>query len=123
MPIAVVAILAAIPLLRESKAEGDTRYDVPGALLVTTGLASLVYGFFRAESGWGSWDTVTFLALGVVLLAVFVRVEARVSHPLLPLRLVTDRSRTGAYLTRCWSARRCSEPCSTSPSTSRSCWA
>lgn len=98
VPIAAVAILAAIPLLRESKADGDTHYDVPGAVLVTAGLASLVYGFSRAESGWGSWDTVTFLALGVVLLAAFVRVEARVSHPLLPLRVLTDRVRGGAYL-------------------------
>jgi hypothetical protein len=98
VPIAAVAVLAAIPLLRESRADGDTRYDVPGAVLVTAGLASLVYGFSRAESGWGSWDTVTFLAVGVVLLAAFVRVEAHVSHPLLPLRVLTDRSRAGAYL-------------------------
>jgi EmrB/QacA subfamily drug resistance transporter len=98
LPIAAVAVLAAIPLLRESKADGDTRYDIPGAVLVTAGLASLVYGFSRAESGWGRWDTVTFLAVGVLLLAAFVRVEARVSHPLLPLRVLTDRSRAGAYL-------------------------
>jgi EmrB/QacA subfamily drug resistance transporter len=98
VPIAVVAIAAAVPLLKESRADGDTRYDVPGAVLVTAGLASLVYGFSRAESGWGRWDTITFIALGVVLLAAFVRVEARTAHPLLPLRVVADRVRGGAYL-------------------------
>ncbi|WP_375387283.1 MULTISPECIES: MFS transporter [Actinomycetes] len=98
VPIAAVAIVAAIVLLRESRADGDTRYDVPGAVLVTGGLASLVYGFSRAESGWASWDTITFLALGVVLLAAFVRVEARSAHPLLPLRVLADRVRGGAYL-------------------------
>lgn len=98
VPIAAVAILAAIPLLRESRADGDTHYDIPGAVLVTVGLASLVYGFSRAESGWGSWDTITFLAVGVLLIAAFVRVEAKVSHPLLPLRVLTNRVRGGAYL-------------------------
>ena len=98
VPIAVVAIAAALPLLEESRADGDTRYDVPGAVLVTAGLASLVYGFSQAEGGWGRWDTVTFLALGVVLLAAFVRVESRTGHALLPMRVLADRTRGGAYL-------------------------
>lgn len=98
VPIAAVAIAAAVPLLKESRADGDTRYDVPGAVLVTAGLASLVYGFSRAEDGWGRWDTVTFLALGVVLLAGFVLVERRTGHALLPMRVLADRTRGGAYL-------------------------
>lgn len=98
VPIAVVAIAAAVPLLKESRADGDTRYDVPGAALVTAGLASLVYGFSRAEDGWGRWDTVTFLALGVALLATFVLVERRTGHALLPMRVLADRTRGGAYL-------------------------
>ncbi|HEY5821008.1 MAG TPA: MFS transporter [Propionibacteriaceae bacterium] len=99
VPIAVVAILAALPLLPESKADGDTRYDLPGAVLVTAGLASLVYGFSRAEAGWGRLDTIGFLALGVAMLAAFVVVERRVSNPLLPMRVLADRVRGGAYLT------------------------
>ncbi|GAA1431418.1 MFS transporter [Microlunatus lacustris] len=98
VPIAVVAIAAALPLLKESRAEGHNRYDVPGAILVTAGLASLVYGFSQAEGGWGQWDTVTFLVLGVVLLAVFVRVESRTDHALLPMRVLASRTRGGAYL-------------------------
>ncbi len=98
VPIAVVAIAAAWPLLTESRAGGHNRYDVPGAVLVTAGLASLVYGFSRAEGGWGRWDTVTFLVLGVLLLAAFVRVESMSGHALLPLRVLASRTRGGAYL-------------------------
>ncbi|MDQ0736633.1 MFS transporter [Arthrobacter agilis] len=98
VPIAVVAIAVGIPLLRESRADGSTRYDVPGAVLVSLGLASVVYGFSRAEAGWIRADTLGFLALGVVLLGLFVLVESRSAHPLLPLRIITHRARAGAYL-------------------------
>ena len=47
-PFALIVAAAAIPLVHESKAHGDTRYDVPGVLLATTGLFSLVYGFTEA---------------------------------------------------------------------------
>ena len=47
LPVAVLAIVLAIPIVPESKAPGDTSYDVPGAVLVTLGLASFVYGFTR----------------------------------------------------------------------------
>ncbi|MDY7542717.1 MULTISPECIES: MFS transporter [unclassified Cryobacterium] len=98
VPIALVAILAAIPLMEESRAHGNTRYDLPGVILIVTGLASLVYGFSQAENGWGRVETIGFLALGVVLLVAFVVVEARATNPLLPLRVVTDRVRGGAFL-------------------------
>ena len=48
VPIALGAALAAVPIVHESKAPGNTRYDVPGALLATLGLVSLVYGFTEA---------------------------------------------------------------------------
>jgi EmrB/QacA subfamily drug resistance transporter len=98
VPIALVAILAGIPLLRESRAHGNTSYDLPGAVLVVSGLASLVFGFAQAENGWGRPATIVFLALGVVLLVAFAFVETRVSNPLLPLRVVTNRVRGGAFL-------------------------
>ena len=67
-------------------------------MVVTVGLGSLVYGFSLAEHGWGSPLTIAFLAVGVVLLALFVWIESRVAQPLLPLRIVTDRVRGGAFL-------------------------
>ena len=58
-----------------------------------------MFGFSRAEAvGWGAPITVGFLAAAVVLLAGFVAMERRSSHPLLPLRVVLDRNRGGAYL-------------------------
>lgn len=99
IPIAAVALFAAIPLVPESRAHGDTRYDIPGAVVVTAGLVSLVYGFTKAaEEGWDATATIGFIAAGVLLLAAFVVIELRSSHPLLPLRILLDRNRGGAYL-------------------------
>ena len=99
VPIAIVAIAAAIPVVRESKAHGNTRYDVPGAILVALGLGSLVFGFAQAENGWTSWPVLVCLPLGLVLLGLFVFVEKRSNHPLLPLRIMANKVRGGAFLT------------------------
>ncbi len=97
VPIALAALLGSRWVVRESRAEGRAHYDVAGAASVIAGLVSLVYGFSRAESaGWGAGSTVTYLVVGAVLLAAFVAIEARVAHPLLPLRLLGDRTRAGA---------------------------
>jgi EmrB/QacA subfamily drug resistance transporter len=99
IPVALIAFVAALPLVRESRAEGDTRYDVPGAVLATTGLAALVYGFTKAATdGWGSAVTIAWLAAAGVLLVGFVVWEARTAHPLLPLRVVLDRNRGASFL-------------------------
>jgi EmrB/QacA subfamily drug resistance transporter len=98
-PIAIVAALAAARFVTESRAEGDTRYDVPGALAATAGLTTLVYGFTKANTdGWGSRVTISLLAAAVALLATFVVIELRSRHPLLPMRVILDRSRGGSYL-------------------------
>jgi EmrB/QacA subfamily drug resistance transporter len=100
VPIAVIAFVAALPIVRESKAEGNTHYDIGGALLATLGLVSLVYGFTKAATdGWGSGSTLGFLGGAVVLLAAFVVLESRVANPLLPLRVVLDRNRGASFLT------------------------
>ncbi len=101
VPIAVVAAIAAVAVVHESKATGNTRYDVPGAVLVTAGLVAVVYGFTEAAKqgvGWSSATTLGLLGGGVALLAAFVVVERRSLHPLLPLRVVLDRNRGGAFL-------------------------
>jgi EmrB/QacA subfamily drug resistance transporter len=99
VPIAILTAFAASRLVSESRATGSTRYDIPGAMLSTAGLVSLVYGFTKAESdGWSSTVTLVFLGLAVVLLLAFVYLETRTSHPLLPLRVPADRNRGGAYV-------------------------
>jgi EmrB/QacA subfamily drug resistance transporter len=113
LPVAIIAILAAIPIVPESRAPGDTSYDVPGAVLVTLGLASFVYGFTRVAqtsqenaqpggsgaSGWSEPLALLFIAVGVLLVTAFVVLELRTRNPLLPMRIVLDRNRGGAYLT------------------------
>lgn len=98
VPIVLVAIIAAAFVVSESRAEGRNRLDVVGTIVVAAGLASLVYGFTRAEDGWGSAVVIGFIALGAGLLALFVVVERRSDHPLLPMRVLADRVRGGAFL-------------------------
>jgi EmrB/QacA subfamily drug resistance transporter len=99
VPIAAVTAIAAVPLVRESKAHGNTSYDIPGTLSVTAGLVSLVYGFtLAAQDGWMSGPTLTFLGIAVVLLAAFVTIEIKSANPLLPMRVILDRNRGGSYL-------------------------
>ncbi len=98
VPIAMIAVIGGLVFINESRATGNTRYDMPGAILVVGGLASVVFGFSRAEEGWDRLDTIGFLALGVVLLAAFVWVESRVANPMLPLRVILNPVRGGAFL-------------------------
>jgi EmrB/QacA subfamily drug resistance transporter len=99
VPIAIVVAIAALPLLRESRAEGNRTYDIPGAVIATSGLVSLVYGFTNASThSWGAPLTVGLIVLSVALLAAFVLWESRAANPLLPLRVVLDRNRGGSYL-------------------------
>ncbi len=98
-PIAIVAALLAIKFVHESKASGDNSYDIPGVVTATAGLFSLTYGFNEAATkGWSSSTTISFLVAAVVLLIIFVAIEAKVSNPLMPLRVVTERNRGGSYL-------------------------
>ncbi|SNT65486.1 drug resistance transporter, EmrB/QacA subfamily [Asanoa hainanensis] len=99
VPFALVATIGAIPTIHDTTGvRRRERLDVPGVMLATAGLVALVYGFTRAESdGWtAGWTLGSFLASAVLLLA-FVLVEARVPNPLLPLRVVTERTRGGVY--------------------------
>jgi MFS family permease len=110
-PVAIIVALAAVPVVLESRAPGDTRYDIPGVLMSSLGLVSLVYGFTEAAraknpgdrsdtsvQGWTHSTTITFLVIAAVLLTAFVIWETRAKNPLLPLRIVLDRNRGGAYL-------------------------
>ncbi|MFG2139528.1 MFS transporter [Streptomyces sp. NPDC048650] len=99
IPFAVVAATGAVLVIREpSQGRNPSRLDVPGVILATLGLVSLVYGFTRAESdGWLAGPTVGLFVAAVVLLLAFVLVESKVKAPLLPLRVVAERNRGGVY--------------------------
>jgi EmrB/QacA subfamily drug resistance transporter len=100
IPFAAVAALGAVLVIREpSGARNRSPLDIPGVLLSSLGLGTLVYAFTRAESaGWAAVSTLSLFAVAAVLLASFVAVEARVKAPLLPLRVLAERNRAGIYL-------------------------
>ena len=96
---AIGAVIGGTILLHNQPSEERPRLDIPGVLTVSAGLFSLVYGFSHAESaGWGSTTTVAFLVAGVALLLTFVGIQTRSRNPLLPLRILANRNRSGAYL-------------------------
>jgi EmrB/QacA subfamily drug resistance transporter len=90
-----VALLVAIPLVapaRPMATEDGRQLDVPGAVLVTTGTAALIYGLINAGSyGWSSPSTLAALATAVVALAALMQVERRTACPLLRLELLARR--------------------------------
>jgi EmrB/QacA subfamily drug resistance transporter len=100
-----VALLFAIPaaiggarLLTHRPSPHRPRIDVPGVLLASAGVFSLVLGLSQAETeGWTAPVTLVLLAVGLLLLAAFWATQQRVAHPLLPPRVVLDRNRGGSY--------------------------
>ena len=97
--IAIIAIIGAVIFVSSPKREGARpKLDVPGTILVSGALFTLVYGFSNAETdGWDSPATWGMLAASVVLLVAFVFWQRRAAHPLLPLSIVLDRNRGAAY--------------------------
>jgi EmrB/QacA subfamily drug resistance transporter len=99
VPIALIAAALAFKFVKESKAQGDRSYDIPGVITATGGLFALTYGFSEAATkGWGDRLTISFFVASVILLVSFVFIEKRVANPLMPLRVVTERNRAGSYL-------------------------
>jgi EmrB/QacA subfamily drug resistance transporter len=105
VPIAVAAAVGAVVFIQPVERTRGVRLDIPGAVLAVLGLAGLVYAFSRAATdGWGDAITVTVLVVSVLLLIGFVLLQQRLEHPLLPMRVVLDRRRGGAYLAMVLSA-------------------
>ncbi len=99
VPIAVLTAVIGRRVLRESRADVRGGYDLRGAVAVTGSLFLLVYGFSAAGTdGWRAPLTLGLLAAAVAGLALFVVLEVRAEHPLLPLRVVLDRNRGGSFL-------------------------
>lgn len=98
--IALVATVGALVLIpRQSRAADRPRLDLVGTLLVSAGLFGIVYGFAEVESQpWSAPSTWGSLVGGAVLLTAFVWWQTRTTHPLLPLRVILDRTRGGANL-------------------------
>jgi MFS family permease len=96
--VAVPASMAALRLVPDMRNPHRPKVDAAGVLTVTGGLFALVFGFANAETdSWSAPLTITSIAASAVLLLAFVGIEIRAAEPLLPLDIVRDRARGGAY--------------------------
>src|SRR5690349_15792099 len=99
VPIGIVTAVLALRLLPKDKGIGLARgADVPGAVLITGALMTLVYTIVEpaAKYGWGAGRTLGLGAVAIALLVAFVVREATTSSPLMPLRIFRSRNVSGA---------------------------
>lgn len=91
LPIGLIALVFGLVFLREPGAESPAAFDLRGFLLSGPGLALLLYGISEGPAkGWASTQVTVPIAIGLVLLAVMVRVELATARPLVSLRLFAE---------------------------------
>jgi EmrB/QacA subfamily drug resistance transporter len=96
-----VAVAVLTPLFVTETPRAPGRFDLPGAVTSTVGVAALVYAFIRAASdGWGNHVAIAAFAVAAVLLVAFVLNETRAPQPITPLRLFASVSRSGSFAAR-----------------------
>lgn len=98
VPVGIGVIITAMSILPKHESEAKHRsLDLPGAILVTGGLMTLVYALVKAPTlGWTQHTSLTFFAISIVALIAFVMNENRVQYPLMPLRIFRIRNLSGA---------------------------
>jgi EmrB/QacA subfamily drug resistance transporter len=94
VPVAAATVVLALRFVPESHADlGHRRFDAAGATTVTAGLLAIVFGIVKAQTwGWGSDKAVGALAVGAILLAIFVLIESRSPAPLVKLSIFKIRT-------------------------------
>jgi EmrB/QacA subfamily drug resistance transporter len=99
IPIALVVVVGGVFAVPAPPRHPDAKLDVTGAVLCSAGMVALIYGLGEAASyGWDSGVIIAALALAVVLLTAFVRVQAKSPNPLLPLGVLANRNSGTAFL-------------------------
>jgi MFS family permease len=99
IPVGIVGLALAPLLLNESRDAEAKSFDVPGAVLVTGGLVTLVYAITQANDyGWGSAATIGLFTTAAVLLAGFIGWESRTREPLVPFAIFRLRTLVGANI-------------------------
>lgn len=100
VPVGIIVIISALRILDRHESTADhTNLDLPGAILVTGGLMSLVYALVKSPSeGWTSKTALTFFGIAAAALVAFVINEKRAKHPLVPLKIFRIRNLAGADL-------------------------
>jgi EmrB/QacA subfamily drug resistance transporter len=102
LPIGVLTLVLGALLIEENEGIGFSHgIDIGGAVLITAALMLGVYGIVTAaDMGWASAHTLGFLGAALALIAAFVLLESRLANPLMPLRILSIRSLTGASAAR-----------------------
>jgi EmrB/QacA subfamily drug resistance transporter len=96
---AAVALVGVVLFVEGGRAERTIHLDLVGSVVGSTGLFALVFGLGRAvTTGWGNFDTWFSLVVGGILIVVFVMWQNRTRFPLLPLRIVMNRTRGGSLI-------------------------
>jgi EmrB/QacA subfamily drug resistance transporter len=99
VPIALLAVIGALSLLKDRAGTKGAHLDIPGVILGCGGLVAIVYGFSQAEAaGWTSTEVLSVLSVGVALLVAFTWWQTKSPGPLLPLHIVRDRNRGGSII-------------------------
>lgn len=94
-----IAVLFLAPRFLQNSDRNRGRIDYPGAVTSVVGMGSLVYGLIRSGSaGWGDPVALGALGFGAAVMAVFLLLETRADTPIVPLRLLRNRTRAGAYV-------------------------
>jgi EmrB/QacA subfamily drug resistance transporter len=98
VPVGIIVLIGAFRLVpKHESEETHNNLDLPGAVLVTGGLMTLVYALVKAPTtGWTAHTTLTFFAISIVALIAFVVNESRVKYPLMPLSIFKTRNISGA---------------------------
>jgi len=99
IPVGVLVFVLSLRLLPPVPGIAGGRLDIGGAVTVTAALMLAVYAIVNGnDKGWTSAETLGLLGAAVLLLAVFLTLEARVAAPLMPLSLFRNRSVSTANL-------------------------
>jgi EmrB/QacA subfamily drug resistance transporter len=99
--ISLIAVTGALTLIphHQQRSTQRPKLDLPGAALISAGLFCVAYGFSNAQAHpWSALSTWGFLAAGIALIAGFTWWQTRPLDPLLPLRVLRDRDRAGAFI-------------------------
>jgi len=99
VPVGLAAVALTPLLLAESRDTNVRSFDAPGAVLVTSGMVTLVYAITQANQyGWGSVETIGLFSLAAVLLVLFAGWEARAKEPLMPFSIFRIRTVAAANI-------------------------
>jgi len=102
VPLAVVALILLQVTLKIQHVKRPAKIDWLGSILLTSGVSLLLIWVSFAGNpdyyDWWSWQTVAMVGGGIVLLGLLVLVESKVAQPIIPLKIISERTTALAIL-------------------------